>query len=63
MFVFYFLNIQLLVVEQGNVDAAIRKGYIEFDREMSLDEEVLEDQVGTTAICIFIKDQKLYCVC
>lgn len=47
---------------QGNIEAAIRKGYIEFDREMSLDEEIREDLAGTTAICVIIKDQKLYCV-
>jgi len=30
---------------------------------MSLDEEMREDLAGTTAICVIIKDQKLYCVC
>ncbi len=29
---------------------------------MSLDEEMREDLAGTTAICVIIKDQKLYCV-
>lgn len=47
---------------QGNIEAAIRKGYIEFDKEMSLDEDIREDLAGTTAICVIIKDQKLYCV-
>lgn len=47
---------------QGNIEAAIRKGYIEFDREMSLDEDIREDLAGTTAICVIIKDQKLFCV-
>jgi hypothetical protein len=30
---------------------------------MSLDEEMREDLAGTTAICVIVKDQKLYCVC
>lgn len=49
-------------LEQGDIEAAIRKGYIEFDREMSLDDEMREDLAGTTAICVLIKEQKLYCV-
>ncbi|CAF0881873.1 unnamed protein product [Rotaria sordida] len=47
--------------KHGNIEAAIRKGYIEFDKEMSLDEDMREDLAGTTAICVLIKDQKLYC--
>jgi len=50
-------------LEQGNIEAAIRKGYIEFDKEMSLDEDMREDLAGTTAICVIVKDQKLFCVC
>jgi serine/threonine protein phosphatase PrpC len=50
-------------LEQGNIDGAIRKAFIEFDKEMSLDEEMREDLAGTTAICVIIKDQKLFCVC
>jgi len=30
---------------------------------MSLDEEMREDLAGTTAICVLVKDDKLYCVC
>jgi hypothetical protein len=30
---------------------------------MSLDEEMREDLAGTTAICVIVKDQKLFCVC
>jgi hypothetical protein len=29
---------------------------------MSLDEEMREDLAGTTAICVIVKDQQLYCV-
>lgn len=48
-------------IEQGNIETAIRKGYIEFDKEMALDEEMREDLAGTTAICVLMKDDKLYC--
>jgi protein phosphatase PTC2/3 len=47
--------------EQGDVETAIRRGYIEFDREMALDEEMREDLAGTTAICVIIKENKLFC--
>ncbi|CAF1026453.1 unnamed protein product [Didymodactylos carnosus] len=47
--------------EQGNVESAIRKGYIEFDKEMSQDDDMREDLAGTTALSVLIKDQKLYC--
>jgi hypothetical protein len=53
----------LVFLEQGNIESAIRKGYIEFDKEMSLDEDMREDLAGTTAVCVVIKDQKLFCVC
>jgi serine/threonine protein phosphatase PrpC len=49
-------------LEQGNIEAAIRKGFMEFDREMALSEEMREDLAGTTAVCVIIKDQKLFCV-
>lgn len=48
-------------VEQGNIEAAIRKGFIDFDKEMSQDDEMREDLAGTTAICVVIKDDKLFC--
>ena len=48
-------------LEQGNIEAAIRKGFIDFDKEMALDEDMREDLAGTTAICVIIKDDKLFC--
>lgn len=30
---------------------------------MCLDEEMKEELSGTTAVCVLIKDKKLYCVC
>jgi serine/threonine protein phosphatase PrpC len=51
----------LLVLEQGDIETALRKGFIDFDKEMASDEEMREDLAGTTAICVVIKDDKLYC--
>ena len=48
--------------EKGNIDAAIRKGFLEFDNEMSEDNEIREDLAGTTAVCVLIKENKLFCV-
>jgi len=47
--------------KEGNIESAIRKGFIDFDKEMASDEEMREDLAGTTAICVLIKDDKLYC--
>ena len=52
---------RLPFAEQGNIETALRKGFIEFDREMALDEDMREDLAGTTAICVVIKDDKLFC--
>jgi len=57
------MHLVFCFLEQGNIEAAIRKGYIEFDKEMSLDEDMREDLAGTTAICVIVKDHKLFCVC
>jgi hypothetical protein len=35
---------------------------MDFDKEMSLDEEMREDLAGTTAVCVVIKNDELYCV-
>lgn len=47
--------------KQGNIESAIRKGYIEFDHEMLQDDEIREDLAGTTAVCVIIKEKKLFC--
>lgn len=46
--------------KKGNIETAIRKGYIEFDDEMCQDREIREDLAGTTAVCVLIKDKKLF---
>ena len=48
-------------LEQGDIESALRKGFIDFDREMASDEEIREDLAGTTAICVVIKDNQLFC--
>jgi len=56
-----FVYGEFFFLEEGNIETAIRKGFIEFDKEMALDEDMREDLAGTTAICVVIKDNKLYC--
>ncbi|XP_013403639.1 probable protein phosphatase 2C T23F11.1 [Lingula anatina] len=46
---------------QGNIEEAIRKGFLALDQEMSQDETMKEELAGTTCICTLIKDNKLYC--
>jgi len=47
--------------KQGNIEGAIRKGFLEFDKEMSTEDEIREDLAGTTAVCVVIKENKLFC--
>lgn len=46
---------------KGNIAEAIRKGFLGLDEDMLEDEEMKEELAGTTAICVIIKDKKLYC--
>lgn len=55
------MNVFVLSLEQGDIESALRKGFIDFDREMASDEEIREDLAGTTAICVVIKDNQLFC--
>lgn len=48
--------------EEGDVAEAIRQGYLTLDSDMLDDEDMRDDQAGTTAICVVLKDGKIYCV-
>ncbi len=61
LFSWKWISLFFLVLEQGDIEAALRKGFIDFDKEMASDEDMREDLAGTTAICVVIKDDKLYC--
>lgn len=46
---------------KGNISEAIKKGFLEIDQDMLEDVEMKEELAGTTAICVLIKDRKIYC--
>ncbi|XP_065314080.1 probable protein phosphatase 2C T23F11.1 isoform X2 [Gordionus sp. m RMFG-2023] len=46
---------------EGNIQQAIENAYLELDDEMRHCEELKNDKSGTTAICVIIKNSKLYC--
>jgi len=45
----------------GNIPEAIRKGFLALDEAMLEDEDMKEEIAGTTAVCVLIKDKKIYC--
>lgn len=47
--------------KEGNISEAIRKGFLEIDIDMLNDESMREELAGTTAICVILKDKKIYC--
>jgi len=47
--------------KDGNITDAIRKGFLALDEDMLGDEDMKEELAGTTAICVIIKDKKIYC--
>lgn len=47
--------------KEGNISEAIKKGFLEIDQDMLEDVEMKEELAGTTAICVLIKDRKIYC--
>lgn len=46
--------------KDGNVPDAMRKGFLALDEAMLEDEDMKEEIAGTTAVCVLIKDKKLY---
>lgn len=46
---------------QGNIPAALRNAFLELDQVMLIEESLRDEQAGTTAVVIVIKNNKLYC--
>lgn len=44
----------------GNIEEAIRKGFLKVDEDMLVDPEMREELAGTTAIIVLLKNSKLY---
>lgn len=48
--------------EDNNIPDAMRRGFLEIDEDMLDDDDMKDELAGTTAICVIIKDKKIYCV-
>lgn len=48
--------------KDGNIEEAMKKGFLELDKVMQTDEALKNVQAGTTVIAILIKDNVLYSV-
>lgn len=48
--------------KEGNIEEALKKGFLELDKVMQTDETLKNAQAGTTVIAILIKDNVLYSV-
>lgn len=48
--------------KEGNIEEAMKKGFLELDRVMQTDETLKNAQAGTTVIAVLIKDNVLYSV-
>ncbi|MFH4973923.1 hypothetical protein AB6A40_000632 [Gnathostoma spinigerum] len=46
---------------EGDIEGAIKQGFLALDEKMKNDEEMREDMSGTTAVVVIIKDKKIYC--
>lgn len=46
---------------QGNIEDAIRTGFLAIDSDMQLDEEMRDELAGCTANVVIVRDNKMYC--
>lgn len=46
---------------KGNIDEAIKQGFLALDEKMRNDDEMRDDMSGTTAVVVLIKNKKIYC--
>lgn len=47
--------------KDNNIPDAMRKGFLGLDEDMLDDEDMKEELAGTTAVCVILKDKKIYC--
>ncbi|CAF0799821.1 unnamed protein product [Brachionus calyciflorus] len=47
--------------KEGDVTDAIKKGFLSLDSDMLDDDEMKDELAGTTAICVILKDRKIFC--
>ncbi|VDM95512.1 unnamed protein product [Thelazia callipaeda] len=46
---------------EGNIEDAIKQGFLALDEKMRNDDETRDDMSGTTAVVVLIRDRKIYC--
>lgn len=46
---------------KGNIVEALKGGFLECDQDMLKDEQMRDEMSGTTAICVLLKNNKIYC--
>ncbi|VIO91014.1 probable protein phosphatase 2C, putative [Brugia malayi] len=46
---------------EGNIEEAIKQGFLALDEKMRNDDEMRDDMSGTTAVVVLIKNKKIYC--
>ena len=44
----------------GDIEEAVRKGFLQIDQDMLSDSDMREELAGTTAIAIIVRDQKIF---
>ncbi|XP_022912769.1 probable protein phosphatase 2C T23F11.1 [Onthophagus taurus] len=47
--------------KEGKIEDALKQAFLEIDEDMREDEALKREQAGTTAVCVVIKDNKLFC--
>lgn len=56
-----FFLINYFFLEEGKIEEAIKKGFLDFDKQFSISQEKKKEICGTTAITVLIKDNFIYC--
>lgn len=51
----------ILGTVEGNIEEAIKQGFLALDEKMRNDDEMRDDMSGTTAVVVLIKNKKIYC--
>ncbi|KAI1290760.1 putative protein phosphatase 2C T23F11.1 [Halotydeus destructor] len=47
--------------QEGDIVEAISQGFLQIDQDMLSDPEMRDELAGTTAVCVLVKNGKLYC--
>lgn len=45
----------------GDIESALKKGFLDLDLQMLADDEMKQEMSGTTAVIVLIKNKTIYC--